>query len=181
MTTRRLHGLVLGAALLSGCGDAFRTRPADPPAEPPSASPEAAPQGLLSMERIRMWDQAIRNLASVAAGEPALAGVMRSRPGEPPESLLVRLEGSAPLRDAIARAGLTTTQYMLVNTALFRALVTSYALEEGRITAIPPQENETDVRFVQRNGQEIRRIVQQTRMDLLPLVGEIGAPAPDSR
>ena len=125
-----------------------------------------------------MWDQAIRNLAAAAATDSALARLMQSRPGESPDSLLARLDRSERLRAEIGRAGLTTTQYMLVNTALFRALLTSYAMEEGRLQQVPPGENAADVMFVQRNGQEIRRMVARTRMDLLPLVGEIGAPPP---
>ena len=120
----------------------------------------------------------IRNLAAAAATDTALARLVQSRPGESPDSLLARLERSERLRAEIGRAGLTTTQYMLVNTALFRALLTSYAMEEGRLQQVPPGENAADVMFVQRNGQEIRRMVARTRMDLLPLVGEIGAPPP---
>ena len=174
MSPRPLLAAALAALVLAGCRDAFRTSggTARAPAD------TAAPAGLLTMERLRMWDQAVRNLATAGAADPAVARVMRSRPGEPPESLLVRLDATPALRDAIGRAGLTTTQYMLVNTALFRALVTTYALEEGRIQAIPPEENAADVLFVQRNGQEIRRMVTQTRLDLFPLVGELGAPPP---
>ncbi len=174
MSSRPVLAAALAALALAGCRDAFRTSAGT--ARAPADS--AAPAGLLTMERLRMWDQAVRNLATAGAADPAVARVMQSRPGEPPESLLVRLDATPALRDAVGRAGLTTTQYMLVNTALFRALVTTYALEEGRIQAIPPGENAADVLFVQRNGQEIRRMVTQTRMDLLPLVGEIGAPPP---
>lgn len=174
MTSRSLLAAALATLALAGCRDAFRTA-SDPP---PASADTVAPGGILSMERLRMWDQAIRNLATAAAADSGLARTMRSRPGEPPESLLARLDASPPLRDAIGRAGLTPRQYMLVNNALFRALVTSYELEEGRIQAIPPEENTVDVMFVQRNGQEIRRMVTRTRMDLLPLVGEIGAPPP---
>lgn len=174
MRSRPFLAAVLAALALAGCRDAFRTSggTARAPADP------SAPAGLLTMERLRMWDQAVRNLATAGAADTALARAMQSRVGEPPESLLTRIDALPPLRDAIGRAGLTTTQYMLVNTALFRAMVTTYALEEGRIQAIPPGENAADVLFVQRNGQEIRRMVTQTRLDLFPLVGEIGAPPP---
>lgn len=172
MSARPVVSAALAALALAGCRDAFRT------GAPAAATDSAAPAGILTMERLRMWDQAVRNLAAAGAADPALARAMQSPPGEPPESLLTRIDGLPPLRDAIGRAGLTTTQYMLVNTALFRAMVTTYALEEGRIQAIPAEENAADVVFVQRNGQEIRRMVTQTRKDLFPLVGEIGAPPP---
>jgi hypothetical protein len=174
MSARPFVVAALAALALAGCRDAFRTA-ADATR---AATDSAAPAGILTMERLRMWNQAVRNLAAAGAADPALARAMQSRPGEPPESLLTRINALPPLRDAIGRAGLTTTQYMLVNTGLFRAMVTTYALEEGRIQAIPPGENVADVLFVQRNGQEIRRMVTQTRQDLFPLVGEIGAPPP---
>lgn len=173
---RRLLAAALAAAALGGCRDAFRTGASRPPASGEASSP--AEGGILTMERLRMWDQAIRNLAAAAAHDTALAPLMQHRPGDSPDSLLARLDRSESLRTAIGRAGLTTTQYMVVNTALMRALVTSYAMEEGRLQQVPPGENAADVRFVQQNGQEIRRMVARTRMDLLPLVGELGAPPP---
>lgn len=172
MTRRPLLAVLLAACALAGCRDAFRTGRSAPP-----AADTAAAGGILTMERLRMWDQAVRNLATASAADPSLQEAMRPRAGETPESLLARLDAMPALRDAIARAGYTPTQYMRVNTALFRALVTANMLEEGRIQAIPPGENEADVLFVQRNGQAIRRMVAETRMDLRPLVGEVGAPA----
>ncbi len=176
MRRQYLLAAALGAALLGGCRDAFRTGSGT---AAPAGADTAAVAGILTMDRLRMWDMAIRNLAAAAASDPSLGRLMQSRPGERPESLLARLSSSPVLTEAIGRSGLSPTQYMLVNTALFRALVTSYALEEGRLQAIPEGENAADVMFVQRNGQEIREMVARTRRELRPLVGEIGAPPAD--
>ena len=89
-------------------------------------------------------------------------------------AVAARLDSFPALRQAVERAGLSPRDYMTLNTALFRAMVTSYALEEGRLDAVPEGESAADVRFVQQHGQEIRAMVAATREELRPLAGAGG-------
>jgi hypothetical protein len=126
------------------------------------------------MERVQQWNRALKNLVYVVAADTTLARAIRPAPGEPLGALAARLDSFPALRQAVERAGLSPRDYMAINTALFRAMVTSYALEEGRITAVPEGESEADVRFVQQNGQGIRAMVAETREELRPITGAGG-------
>ena len=175
MNARRfLAGVAVGALAVGGCRDAFRSSRAAPPPPPPPPAAAGQAAGLLTRERVLQWNQALRNLAYAVASDTALARAVRPAPGEPMTAVAARLDSFPALRQAVERAGLTPRAYMDINTALFRALVTSYALEEGRLTEVPAGENAADVRFVQQHGQEIRAMVAATREELQPLTGAGG-------
>ena len=157
---------------VTGCRDAFRSSKSGPSAPSPPAASESA--GVLTLERVRQWNQALKNLAYTVAADTALARAIRPAPGEPMSAVAARLDSFPALRQAVERAGLSPRDYMTLNTALFRAMVTSYALEEGRLDAVPEGESAADVRFVQQHGQEIRAMVAATREELRPLAGAGG-------
>lgn len=167
-----LVSVTAGLLAVAGCRDAFRSSKRDPSTPPPSAGQEAP--GVLTMERVRQWNQALKNLAYAVAGDTALVRAVRPSPGEPMSAVAARLDSFPALQQAVQRAGLSPRDYMTINTALFRALVTSYALEEGRIDALPAGESAADVRFVQQHGQEIRAMVAETREEFRPITGAAG-------
>jgi hypothetical protein len=173
---RRARILPWAAAVIltsAGCRDAFRSSKSEP--SPPTTSvPAADAGGILTLDRVRQWNQALKNLAYSVAADTALARAIRLAPGEQMSAVAARLDSFPALRQAVERAGLSPREYMTINTALFRAMVTSYGLEEGRLDAVPEGESTADVRFVQQHGQEIRAMVAATRAELAPLAGAGG-------
>ena len=159
-----LAGLL--AVVVSACGDAFRT----------TAREEAAveevpePESVLSMETLRRCDMALRNVALAAVANPAFGAAIRTRAGETPTMTAARLDTIPELRDAIGRAGLSVTEYLVINNTLYRALNAWYGLQEGRIATIPDGVNPADVRFVQQNDMAIREMVQRSQAQLAPLL-----------
>lgn len=171
---KRIRIVVCFAAavlVVAGCRDAFQSSKSDPSPPPPAPAAQA---GVLTLERVRQWNQALKNLAYAVAADTALVRAVRPAPGEPMSAVAARLDSFPALRQAVEQAGLSPGDYMTINTALFRALVTSYALEEGRLDAVPEGESAADVRFVQQHGQEIRAMVAATRGELQPLAGAGG-------
>lgn len=163
-----------GVLAVAGCRDAFQSSKSRPSAPPSSPAPASEAEGVLTLERVRQWNQALQNLAYAVAADTALARAIRPAPGEPMSAVAARLDSFPTLRQAVERAGLSPRAYMTINTALFRAMVTSYALEEGRLDAVPEGESAADVSFVQQHGQEIRAMVAATREELQPLAGAGG-------
>lgn len=164
--SRRVVVLLVSVLAALGCRDAFRAP--DDGAGQAVDTPETG--GILSMEAIRRWDAALRNVAVLAASNPAVGSAMRTRPDESPAAVAARLDTIPELRDAVARAGLGVTEYLAINTALYRALDTWYALQEGRITSLPDDANAADVAFVQQHDAEIRQLVARSRAQLAPLL-----------
>jgi len=109
----------------------------------------------LTMERIDAMLVAQTYLAAAVKDDPTLGAAMKAASGEDGVRFAARLEATPALREAIAKAGLSTRDYALTSEALMTALMTQAAMESGTLKAIPATVNRQNVQFVRANKAAI--------------------------
>lgn len=175
-TALRLSACLLVAAALAACNDSGTATPdaADAPvaardasADSASASREDTPGEAagawsvpLTMDKIRAYTQALKNLQGVAQVDPATGDSETDQLAEESsEQFAARLGGNARLRAAIEGAGLSTLEFVRIGATLFSALMAQGMLDAGQIKTLPEGTDPANVEFVRRHQDEIKALM----------------------
>lgn len=150
------------AVLLAACSpDATpaQATQAAAPADPgiPPAATDAGGDGeefLLTRSRVAAFFDAQPLLAAAVDADPSLDPAM-DLSEEDAAAFAARLQASPALRDAIARAGLSTRDYARTSEQLLGALMAQGALDTGLLQELPEGVSRRDVDFVRTHRAEI--------------------------
>lgn len=119
-----------------------------------ASAPAAAGEYLLTMTRVNAFFDAQPLLAAIVNEDPDLDPAMNISE-EDVDQFAARLQGTRALRDAIARAGLSTRDYAYTSEQLLGALMAQGALESGLLQELPEGVSRRNVEFVGRHKAEI--------------------------
>lgn len=173
-TALRLSACLLVAASLGACNDsgtaapeASATAARDAASEAPSAPQAEAGAAAagewsvsLSMDKVKAYAQALKNLQRVAQVDPATGDSETDQSSEESsEQFAERLAGNARLRAAIEGAGLSTIEFVRIGATLFAALMTQGMLEAGQIKTLPEGTDPANIEFVRKHQDEIKALM----------------------
>ena len=164
----RLSSCLVIAAALAACS---KPEPsvADAPAAPaaaataatpePASAPTASASTELSMDKVRKYVEAIKNLAAAEKADPSIGDSAQNISEEDTDQFAARLEANAPMRAAIAAAGLTTREYAHIGETLLSAMMAEGAVRAGQLKAVPDGIDPAAVEFVKQHGAEIQALM----------------------
>ena len=168
----RLSSCLLVAATLVACNQSEPAAPAaatDAPASTasvtapqtaPAATPptaDAAPVAL-SMDKVRTYVQALKNLAAAHKADPAVDSA-QDISEENAAQYRARLQADPKIRAAIEAAGMSTNDFASVGDALIGAMMAQAALEAGQLKTLPEDVDPAAVEFVKQHQAELQALM----------------------
>ena len=171
-TVLRLSCCLLVAATLVACNKSEPAAPAAAPAAPAStASVTAAPvepaptqatadatHVALSMDKVRTYVQALKNLAAAHKADPAVDSA-QDLSEEDNAKYRARLQADPKIRAAIEAAGMSTVEFADINAALIGAMMAQAALEAGQLKTLPEDVDPAAVEFVKQHKAELQALM----------------------
>ena len=169
--------LALGVVLLAGCARSERARPPRTSAESSSVSSVVpltpAPRDTalaalrayhLSMEGLHKWVDAQHRLNALTQRHPELAREMAAK-GAPRSlgDMIARIDATVPIHDSIARAGLTTRDYVFTMLSLQAAMVQYAMKQRGPLNPPPTGALADNIEFVGANLPTIRALLDSAK------------------
>jgi hypothetical protein len=112
----------------------------------------------LSMEDVRRFAQAARNLRELQATDPDLRARMSARQMGNQPDIQSAVLAEPRMREAIERAGMSVPEYIGTAGALAQSLMIAQMLKPNnpmKITEIPPGVSKANVEFVQKHEAEV--------------------------
>lgn len=155
------------ALLLAACSpgaapaqSAHAAAPAGPDV-PPATADAGSHDGeyLLTRNNVDAFFDAQPLLAAAGDADPSLDPAM-DLSGEDAEQFAARLQATPALRDAIARAGLSTRDYARTSEQLLGALMAQGALDAGLLQELPEGVSRRNVDFVRTHKAQIEARLQ---------------------
>ena len=163
---RAFTGVVAVLIMTGACGG---DRPADEtspetgtaPVSPTAAEPSAAEISNyeLTMDRMRRWMTAARNLEAAAQNDPTL---------EPPDvdevsysEMIAWYEQHPTAREALRSAGIGPRDFVLTTLAYMQAGMTHAMMGLSEDGTVPEGQNARNVEFVRTNQAELERLARE--------------------
>ncbi|MGN6512580.1 MAG: hypothetical protein ACTHKZ_03280 [Lysobacteraceae bacterium] len=119
---------------------------------------EDLPPIALTMDKVKAYLQAQKNLAQVEQADPALDAAQNASE-EASAKYAARLQGNAKMRAAIEAAGLSTSDFARIGDALLGGMMTAGALESGQLKKIPDGIDPASVEFVRQHKAELAALM----------------------
>jgi len=129
------------------------------PADAAPAESVSAEGYTLTMAHVEAFLAAQAHIAAAVKADATLDPAMNAS-REDGLQFAARLEATPALRDAIAKAGLSTRDYALTNEALVAAMMAQGAIEAGMLKEVPAGLNPQNVEFVKAHKAELESKMQ---------------------
>jgi hypothetical protein len=123
-------------------------------AQAPADTGESSDGYVLTMDNVDAMLAAQKHLAAAEQADPSLDSAMNASE-EDGAQYAARLEATPALRDAIAKAGMTTRDYAMTSESLIAAMMTQGAIEAGQLKDIPDGIDPQTVEFVREHKAEL--------------------------
>ena len=166
----RLSSCLLVAATLVACNQSEPAAPAAATDAPASTASVTAPQAAatlptadaapvaLSMDKVRTYVQALKNLAAAHKADPAVDSAQNISE-ENAAQYRARLQADPKIRAAIEAAGMSTNDFASVGDALIGAMMAQAALEAGQLKTLPEDVDPAAVEFVKQHQAELQALM----------------------
>ncbi|HUF66884.1 MAG TPA: hypothetical protein VMM17_12990 [Gemmatimonadaceae bacterium] len=166
---RTVAGVVVFAVTIGACAGgetAEETTPSAPGASVSASTAEPSAIEIsnyeLTMDRMRRWMTAARNLGTAAENDPTL---------EPPDAdevsysqMIAWYEQNPTAREALRSAGITPRDFVLTTLAYMQAGMTYAVLGMSKEAKIPEGQSGRNVEFVRANQAELERLAREMGM-----------------